>query len=76
MHLIHNERTKLLATGLNNTAVATIVTAIIAPVVGFLYGSPSAAASRWWSVIGLVWFLVGLALHVTAQFVLGRLRDD
>jgi hypothetical protein len=46
MNLVHNERTKLLATGLNNVAVATIVTAIIAPIVGFLYGSPSAAATR------------------------------
>jgi hypothetical protein len=39
MSLIENERTKLLATAMNNTAVATIVTAIVAPVAGFLYGS-------------------------------------
>jgi hypothetical protein len=76
MNLVHNERTKLLATGLNNVAVATIVTAIIAPIVGFLYGSPSAAATRWWPLIGIVWLLVGLGLHIAAQTVLGRLRDD
>jgi hypothetical protein len=31
MSLIHNERVKLLATALNNTAVATVVTAVVAP---------------------------------------------
>jgi hypothetical protein len=75
MNLIHNERTKLLATALNNTAVATMVTAIIAPIVGSLYGSPSAAASKWWPLIGIVWLLVGLGLHVAAQVVLGKLRE-
>ncbi|MFL5092785.1 MAG: hypothetical protein ACJ8D7_20670, partial [Xanthobacteraceae bacterium] len=74
--LIHNERTKLLASALNNTGVATVVTAIIAPIVGFPYGSPSAAATKWWPLIGLVWLLVGLGLHIAAQVVLGRLRDD
>jgi hypothetical protein len=45
-NLIHNERTKLLATALNNTAVATLVTAIIAPVVGLLYGTPILTATK------------------------------
>jgi len=45
--LVHNERVKLLATALSNTGVATVVTAIIAPIAGFLYGSPTAVASRW-----------------------------
>jgi hypothetical protein len=35
MSLVQNERTKLLATALNNVSVATIVTGIIAPIVGF-----------------------------------------
>jgi hypothetical protein len=37
MSLVHIERTKLLATALNNAAVAIMATAIIAPVAGFLY---------------------------------------
>ena len=39
MSLVQNERTKLLATAFNNTAVATFATAIIAPMAAFLYGS-------------------------------------
>jgi hypothetical protein len=76
MNLIHNERTKLLATALNNSAVATTVTAIVAPIVGFLYGSPNLAATRWWPLIGAAWLLVGLGLHILGQIVLGRLKDD
>lgn len=34
LSVVHNERTKLLATALNNVAVAIIVTALIAPAVG------------------------------------------
>ncbi len=74
MSLIHNERTKLLATGLNNIAVATIVTAIVAPVAGFLYGSPTAAATKWWPLIGIIWLFVGATIHLAAQFFLGKLR--
>ena len=35
MNVIFNERIKLLATALNNMAVATIVTATLAPFVAF-----------------------------------------
>jgi len=75
MSLAYNERIKLLATALSNMAVATVVTAIIAPVVGFLYGSPTATATRWWWLIGVVWLLVGVGLHIAAQVVVGRLRQ-
>jgi hypothetical protein len=72
--LVHNERVKLVATALSNIGVATVVTAIIAPIVGFLYGSPTAAASRWWWLIAVAWFVAGVGLHVIAQAVLGRLK--
>jgi hypothetical protein len=36
MNLVRNERIKLLATALNNSAVATVAIAIIAPMAGFL----------------------------------------
>lgn len=51
-NLVRNERTKLLATALNNTGVATPVTAIIAPVAWFLYGTPTITATKWWPLIG------------------------
>lgn len=74
MTLVHNERTKLLATALNNIAVATLATAIIAPVAGLLYGS-SSMASSWWPVVGLVWMVMRASLHVAAHYVLGRLQE-
>jgi hypothetical protein len=44
MSLKHNERIKLFATALSNTAVATVVTAFIAPMATYLYGSSSVSA--------------------------------
>ncbi len=38
MSLTANEQTKLLATALNKVAVATFVTALVAPTVSHLYG--------------------------------------
>jgi hypothetical protein len=43
--LIGNERTRLLATGLNNVSVATFVTALIAPSASYLYGISGPAGS-------------------------------
>jgi hypothetical protein len=74
MSLVHNERIKLVATALNNTAVATLVTAVIAPVAALLYGSV-VIASAWWPLLGLAWIFAGSSLHVTAQLTLGRLKE-
>jgi hypothetical protein len=74
MSMIKNERIKLFATALSNTGVATVVTAIIAPMAGLLYGS-GAITSDQWPFIGLAWFLGGFVLHVCAQVALGRLRE-
>jgi hypothetical protein len=74
MSLKHNERIKLLATALSNTAVATIVTAFIAPIAGSFYGSSSVSGAGWW-LISVIWLSGGLVLHIGAQIVLGRLRE-
>jgi hypothetical protein len=58
-----NERTKLTATAINNVAVTTIATALIAPAVSFVYGPPAA------------WCAAGVVLHLTARGILGRLRS-
>ena len=73
--LVQNERIKLFATAVNNIGVATVVTAFVTPIVGFLYSPPSATVTAWWPLIGLAWLLVGLCLHVFAQLALGRLQE-
>jgi hypothetical protein len=73
---ILNKRTKLLATALNNVAVATLIAGVIAPAANFLYGTTSATAIHSWSSIGLIgccWFFGGVTLHLAAQLVLKRL---
>jgi hypothetical protein len=71
---IHNERTKLLASGLNNLAVATLASGILAPIIGFLYGSTIGDTHGWWFMIGVVWLLSGAGLHFLAWIALGRLK--
>jgi hypothetical protein len=61
--LVHNERIKLLATAINNTALAFVIGGFVAPEIS---ARPSA-----WSV---VWIGVGAALHLAAQSVLGKLK--
>ena len=74
MKLVYNERIKLLATALNNMAVATVVTAVVGPTVGILNGTPGAAITAWWVLSGVLWFLAGIGLHLLGQGVLGRLK--
>ncbi len=73
MSLVRNERLKLLATALNNVAIATFVTALIAPSASVLYGLTSPTASRIWPLIACGWFAVSVMLHLSAQWVLKRL---
>lgn len=73
MNLVQNERIKLTATALNNIAVATIVTALIAPAAGFLYGTANPAAGHWWLAVGFAWLTGGAALHLAARWTLGGL---
>lgn len=74
MSLVHNERIKLLATALNNTAVATVITAIVGPTVGILNGAANPGITAWWVFSGVLWFLAGIGLHLVGQGALGRLR--
>jgi predicted membrane channel-forming protein YqfA (hemolysin III family) len=67
MNLVHNERIRLLARLLNNRAVGTFITAIIVPVVGLVYGSPTAPVSAAWWLVGAAWLIAGVVLHIVAQ---------
>ena len=70
MHAIHNARIQLLATALNNLALAVIVAGFVAPAVsGQLQGGSRA-------IVTLAWIGFGFALHGCGQFVLGRLRQQ
>jgi hypothetical protein len=63
-----NERLKLLATTLNNLALALVVAGYVAPVVaGTIPASPK-------GIVAVAWLLFGVGLHGVAQWVLGRLR--
>jgi hypothetical protein len=69
MHTIHNARVQLLATIVNNIAVAFVVAGFVAPAVsGQLPDTGQAAVTP-------AWVGIGIALHFTAQLVLGGLRQ-
>jgi hypothetical protein len=69
MHTVHNARITLLATALNNLALAVVVAGFVAPAAsGQLHGGSQAVTT-------LAWIGFGTALHVSGQLVLGRLRQ-
>ena len=74
MSLVHNERTKYLATLLNTVAAATIVAGVIAPIVAFTFGVPGPISGRFALLISAVWLLTGVALHYVVRRILGRLQ--
>jgi hypothetical protein len=74
--LILNERTKLLATALNNLGVATLIAGVIAPAANVLYGMTNPTGLHPWpsvALIGCCWLFSGVTLHLAAQLVLRRL---
>lgn len=74
---IHNERTKLLANGLDRASTAAVAGGIFTPLGGFLYnlgGAPPPGGALTVAAIMYVALFVGVALHFAARRVLGRLR--
>ena len=67
MHTIHNARIQLLATLLNDAALAFIVAGFIVPATtGNLHAG-------WQAVTNIAWVVLGVGLHFSARAVLGRL---
>jgi hypothetical protein len=65
---VHNAQITLLATALNNLALAVIVAGFIAPdISGQLHAG-------WQGVTMIAWTGFGIAFHISGQSVLGRLR--
>jgi hypothetical protein len=72
---VHNEQTKLLATALNNIAVAFVVIGVVTPMTAVSFGIASAPAARVDTLsFSLVWFLTGVTLHFGARRALRSLR--
>lgn len=74
MSLIHNERTKYLATLVNTVAAGTIVAGVVAPVFAFTFGMPGPISGGFAIAVSLVWLLAGVTLHFMVRVILGRLR--
>jgi hypothetical protein len=69
MNAIHNARVQLLATVVNNLAVAFVVAGFVAPLVtGQLQGGAQA-------IVMLAWIGLGIGLHFCGRWVLGGLRQ-
>jgi hypothetical protein len=68
MHTVHNARINLLATVLNNLALAFIVAGFVAPTV------TGQLPTGWHALVTIAWIGLGMGIHLCAQFVLGRLR--
>jgi hypothetical protein len=76
MTVVHNERTKLTATGINNIAVACIVAGSLSPIVAFAYGLNVPHQEVWkFALIEVAWISVGLTLHMIARAVRGRIKS-
>ena len=74
MSVAGNEQVKLVATGLNNLAVATVIAGFIGPVVAL----GSAATPRTDAVAiaaSFVWLLVGVILHLCGRLILLRIKE-
>jgi len=52
---------------LNNMVVATVITAVIGPIVGILNGSGTAAITAWWVFSGILWLFAGIGLHFVTR---------
>lgn len=77
MSLIHNERTKLSATALNGTALASIAAGFITPLAAISFDVPGSAArgALPTTLFALAWRVTGGILHLAARYLLGSLRE-
>ena len=63
MSLIHNERTKLLATTANNVGTATIVAGVVTPLTAATYGLAGSGMGLFTLLVSVGWLSVGVGLH-------------
>lgn len=75
MSLVHNERTKLMATFFNTLASGSIITGVVAPAAAFVFRVQGVGELSLPFLAGsaAIWLSVGVALHLLARRLLGRL---
>ena len=74
-NLVRNERLKLTASWLNTLAGACMTAGVIAPLAAALFGVATVPVSSLTLGLGvLIFFLVGIGLHLLARLVLKGLR--
>lgn len=75
--MIHNERLKITANWINSISVGFIVTGLVAPFVGLIYGfsaiTTPASSSRV-LISASICLLSGIVLHFLARLVLKELK--
>jgi len=71
--VIRNEKRKLAAAALNNIAVATVVTGLVAPVIALGYQF-SAPHGRFWIAFPVLWLVAAYIIHQIARRQLERLE--
>ena len=76
MSLIYNKRTKLSATALNGTALASIAAGFITPLAAISFDVPGSAArgALTTTLFALARLVTRGVLHVAARYLLGSLR--
>ena len=75
-NLVHNEKTKLTATWINSLASGSLLVGVATPTAAVIYGPSQMTAPSWAAgLAGLVFILVGLALHLLARALLEGLKE-
>ena len=75
MSAVHNEQTKLLATAVNNIAVALVVIGVVTPVTAMSFGVASAPVLRPATVVfAAIWLCAATGLHWIGLRILQSIR--
>ena len=72
--VIRNEQRKLLATAVNNLGVAIVVTGVVAPTVGYFYGTLLVADPLRLVSLTSIYAIVGGLVLVNARAIMGGLE--
>lgn len=75
MSAVHNEQTKLLATAINNIAVAFTVIGAVTPMTAASFGVASAPPPSFGSAFFVtIWLCAGAGLHLLARRALRSMK--